>query len=169
MRVQKHRHRLRLCPEQALGQSVARVRPKCYVDQEVEPLGRGLVESACVELQVALKAEKVVARMVVHRPEQVLVHNPCLDQWDDKRAVADSHNSVGTATVADYRGARSFGPVVGKLAEHQSHRHPVVGVAVAIVMVTAGCQKDSAAPIACQKWVVRPGVVLASEPQAEQH
>ena len=51
------------------------------------------------------------------------------------------------AAVADRLEACSFVPVVKMLAEHQSSRHPVVGVVVAIVTMMAGSQTDFAALI----------------------
>ena len=95
----------------------------------------------------------VVARMAAHRPDPALVDNLCLDQWDDKRAAAGSHSSVGMAIGADCPEACSFVPVVRMVAEHQSSHHPVGGVVAAAV--TAAYQTDFAARVACQKWVVR--------------
>ena len=100
----------------------------------------------------------VVAPMAAHMPDQMLVRNRCLDQWDGKGAEADSHSSIGMAKLADCPEARRFAPVASMMAEHQSPRHPVVGVVAAIVKVVAGYQTDFAALIGCQKWVVRPAV-----------
>ena len=97
----------------------------------------------------------VVARLAAHRPDPVLVHNQCLDQWGDKRAAAGSHSSAGTATAADYPEACSFALVVRMVAEHQSSRHPVGGVVAAAVTMMAAYQTDFAARVAYQKWVVR--------------
>ena len=97
----------------------------------------------------------VVAQMAAHRLDPVLIDNLCLVQWDDKRAAAGSHSSVGMAIGADYPEACSFAPVVRRVAEHQSSRHPVGGVVVATVTVMAAYQTDFAARVWCQRWVGR--------------